>query len=239
MSARPVHLLHDAKALAQMLSIEAPCCAQLAMPTSGPALPFAAFVDGNPLSDGWLVEVEAPSSRLVSYSGTLAAELFDDDPRTWMRAGQERFVHFLDEVEPALIHHRRTLCFRPHHRHVVGDVHAAVKLLRERAGGPFEVLLSPAEMLAPSMMGNAGEHLERMFAHLGPVAAAVLLTDVRATENTDETGLFEHCRLGEGLLQNALPEGRLAHLLAQHVPLTTPLLLLPGAVESQRALAGV
>ncbi len=239
---RPVHLLHEAALLARMLGIEAPCCAQVAMPTqmssaaAGPPQAFAAFVDGNPLSGGWIVDVEAPARRIVSWSGTLSDQgLFADEPRTWMKAGHERFKAFLDEVGPALQQHERTLCFRPHHRHVVGDVHASVKLLRERAGGPFEVLLSPGDMLAPSMLPQIEDHLVRMFAHLGPVAAAVLLFDVAATAETAENGLLSPCRLGEG----ALPMPLVARLLAEHVPAETPVILLPGAVESQRGLLGL
>ena len=233
---RPVHLLHDAAALARMLSLETPCCAQIAMPTNlatgaAPAA-WGAFIDQNPLAGNWVADAEAPSRRIVSYSGTLADEPFGDDPRTWMRAGHERFKAFCDEIEPALRAHGRTLCFRPHHRHVLGDVHASVKFLRDRAGGPFEILLSPGELLAPSMLAQAEDHLTRAFAHLGPVASGVLLTD--AAQGTDE-GLLAPARLGEG----ALPKPLLARLLAEFVPAETPVILLPGAVDAQRALVGL
>lgn len=206
------------------------------MPTRGEARPFAAFVDGNPLApEGWIVDVDAPSRRIVSWSGTMADELFADEPRTWMRAGQDRLKAFLDEVAPALRHHGRTLCFRPHHRHVVGDVHASMKLLRERAGEPFEILLSPADMLAPSMLPTVEDHLTRMFAHLGPVAAAVLLFDLAETPETEETGLLAPLPLGEG----RLPKDLVARLLEAHVPAETPVILLPGGLETQREAIGV
>lgn len=233
--ARPIHLLHDSKVLARMIGVEAPCCAQVAMPTEGAMEAFASFVDGNPLSDGWLVDVDAPSSRIVSWSGTLAGDLFADEPRTWMRAGHARFAAFLDEVAPALRSHGRTLCFRPHHRHVLGDVHASVRLLRERAADPFEVLLSPADMLAPSMLPTVEDHLARMFAHLGPVASGLLLADVRPAADTLETGLLERCPLGEGVLPTAL----LGRLIAEHLPPETPVILLPGAHDGQRAALGL
>lgn len=234
---RPVHLLHDARNLARMLSIDPPCCAQVAMSTAGAVAPFAAFVDGNPLGESWLVDAELPSRRIVSWSGSLGAGLFDDEPRTWMRAGQERFAAFLDEVAPSLVAHGRTLCFRPHHRHVLGDVHACVRLLRERPAGPFEILLSPADLLAPSMRADAEDHLRRIFAHLGPVAAGVLLTDLPADLRLDEAPA-DHpsdTRFGEGTLPPAL----IAELLATHVPEATPVILLPGALEAQRAAAGL
>jgi hypothetical protein len=233
---RPVYLVHDAAHLARLLGVEAPCCAQVAMSTAGEAHPFASFVEGNPLSGQWIVDTESPGSRIVSWSGTLSDEgLFADEPRTWMRAGHERFGAFLDEVAPALHHHRRTLCFRPHHRHVLGDVHSSVKLLRDRAGGPFEVLLSPADMLAPSMLRDAEDHLTRMFAHLGPVAAGVLLGDLTQGPSTAATGCFESVPFGQGLLPTAV----VARLVAEYVPQTTPIVLFPGELDRQRALLGL
>ncbi|MFM7260146.1 MAG: hypothetical protein ACKO3W_06030 [bacterium] len=232
---RTVHLLHDAQTLARLIGVEIPCCAQVAMSTTGTATTFAAFVEGNPLSGRWIVDADAPGTRLVSWSGTLADEPFADDPRTWMRAGQERFAGFLDEVAPALLHHRRTLCFRPHHRHVLSDVHSSVKMLRDRAGGPFEVLLSPADMLAPSMLRDAEDHLARMFAHLGPVAAGVLLADVAESPETAENGLFSAVPFGQG----RLPAPLVARLLADCVPPETPVILLPGDLDGQRRLLGL
>lgn len=232
---RPVHLLHDATALARMLAIESPCCAHIAMSTSGAPTAWGAFVDGNPLAGNWIADAELPARRIVSYSGTLAETPFGDDPRTWMRSGHERFAAFCAEIEPALRHHGRTLCLRPHHRHVLGDVHAAVKFMREHAGGPFEVLLSPAELIAPSMLGQIDDHLVRMFAHLGPIASAVLLTDAASAANPADDGLLQQRRFGEG----ALPAGLVARLLAEHVPPETPLVLLPGEVDSQRRLLGL
>jgi hypothetical protein len=237
--ARPVHLLHDAAGLARMLAVESPCCAQIAMPTNlsagRPPAAWGAFVEANPLSEGWLVDAELPARRIVSYSGTLADTPFGDDPRTWMRSGHDRLKSFLDEVEPALRRHGRTLCLRPHHRHVIGDVHSSVKLLRERAGSPLEVLLSPGDLLAPSMLGEAEDHLVRMFAHLGPIAAGVLLFDLARSPETEENGLLEACPLGSGVLPCEL----LARLLRESVPEETPIILLPAAASEQRARVGL
>jgi hypothetical protein len=232
---RAIHLLHDAAALARMLALESPCCAQIAMSTAGAPSAWGAFLDANPLGGAWMADTELPARRIVSHSGTLADTPFGDDPRTWMKPGHERLKAFCDDVEPALRAHGRTLCFRPHHRHVLGDVHASVKLLRDRAGGPFEILLSPGDLLAPSMLGQAEDHLARMFAHLGPIAAGVLLFDVATTAESAETGLLQHRRLGEGLL----PMPLVASLLAEHVPAETPLILLPGALDEQRSLLGL
>ncbi|MGA1224201.1 MAG: hypothetical protein ACO31E_06505 [Phycisphaerales bacterium] len=233
---RPVHLLHDAAALARMLAIDTPCCTHIAMSTTGTPGAWGAFVDQNPLAGNWIVDAEIPCGRIVGYSGTLGDSLFADEPRTWMRPGHERFAAFLDEIVPALRDHGRTLCIRPHHRHEIGDVHAAVKMLRDRAGAPVEVLLSPADLLAPSMLGQLDEHLERMFAHLGPVAAGVLIADVAEADAGDGEGLLETRPIGEGVL----PTDLLARLLVAHVPATTPVILRTGHdLAHQRGLIGL
>jgi hypothetical protein len=85
------------------------------------------------------------------------------------------------------------------------------------------------------MLGQAEDHLTRMFAHLGPVAAGVLLADCASAAETPETGLFSTVRLGQG----SLPGPLLGRLLAEFVPAETPVLLLPGAVELQRQLVGL
>lgn len=237
-TSRPVHLLHDAEALARMLAIETPCCESVAMPTDGSGAPFAAFLDGNPLAGDWFADLELPTRRLVAWSGSLGETLFEDDPRTWMRPGHDRFAAFCDEVGPALESNGRSLCFRPHHRHVLGDVHATVKFLRERAGQPFEALLSPADLLAPSMLETVEDHLTRMFAHLGPVAKAVLLTDAAIPAQGSDVAADARLSIvpfGSGVL----PQPLLASLLREHVPTTTPVILLPGDVERQRTLAGL
>ena len=70
---------------------------------------------------------------------------------------------------------------------------------------------------------------------LGPLAAAVLLADIAPDAQTAESGLFSTCRLGAGILPLAL----VARLLAEHVPAETPVILLPGAVDEQRAALGL
>ena len=85
------------------------------------------------------------------------------------------------------------------------------------------------------MLATVEDHLVRMFAHLGPVAAAVLLGDARSGAATAETGLLEPCPPGEGVLPTAL----LAQLLRDHVPPQTPIILLPGAHAAQRQALGL
>ncbi len=228
---RPIHLLHDSRVLARMLGIERPCCEMVAMPAHGPSKPFLAAVDANPCSDGFLLDLDAPSPRFLVYSGSMQEDLFADEPRNWMPQGQARFQTFLDETTDALKTQGRTMCLRPHWRHALGDLPSCVKFVRERITGdptsPFELCLSPVEMLAPSMLQpqqKLEEHLQRMFTHLGGVASCVLLADF---EQPKADGVEENLKLlplGAGCLRREC----ILPCIEAYVPKTTPILLLPG-----------
>lgn len=219
-----------------MLGIETPCCDMVAMPTSGPAEPFLAAVSTNPLSDGFLLDLDAPSDRFLCYSGSLDEDLFADEPRNWMPQGQARLQSFLDATAPALRAQSRRMCLRPHWRHALGDLPSCVKFVRERITadptGPFELCLSPIEMLAPSMLNPPKareEHLQRMFAHLGAVASCVLLADYAPRTDASEESCLELLPLGNGCLDRH----HVLALLEEFVPTTTVILLLSGAVDQQ------
>ena len=234
---RPIHLLHDSRMLARMIGVEAPCCDMVAMPTSGKAEPFCACTLANPLHEDFLLDLDAPSERFLCYSGSLNDDLFADEPSNWMQLGQAQFEKFLDDTAPALKANQRRLCLRPHRRHVLGDLPGCVKFLRERVTanltGPFELCLSPIEMLAPSMLEPPQalyEHLHRMFAHLGPASSCVLLADIKAPTALDDVErCLELLPLGTGVLDR----GIVLALLEEFVPVSTPILLISAAVEQQ------
>ncbi|MFO0826902.1 MAG: hypothetical protein U0572_02040 [Phycisphaerales bacterium] len=224
---------HDAAALARLVGMSAPCCngVMLAHPPRGDAL--ASFVDGNPLSDDFLIDVELPGRRIVLWSGTLADELFGDDPRTWMVAGRDAFRRFCDAAAPTLVARDRVLCFRPHVRHVLSDVPSCVSFLRERQGQPFEVALSPADLLTRAMLGDVEDHVTRAFEALGPLASIVLLHDA-VPDESPECDVHRPVPLGRGVL----PASLIVELLRRHVPATTPVVLAPGELDRQCELLG-
>ncbi len=238
-AARPIHFLHDSRVLARMLGIEIPCCDAVAMPAEGPAKPFLAAVDANPCSDGFLLDLDAPSDRFLCYSGSMSDDLFADEPRNWMPQGQARLQEFLDETAPALKARKRILCLRPHWRHALGDLPSCVRFVRERITAdptsPFELCFSPTELLAPSMLQPTEaleEHLRRSFGHLGSVASCVLLADFRPPDAPESEAPVELLPLGSG----GLPRALTLSLLDAFVPASTPLLLLSrGRIEEQRA----
>ena len=231
---RPVYVQHDAALLARLVGAGHPCCQGVIlpfpMPAPGAMEVFASFADGNPLAADWLLDLDIPGERIVAWSGTMSDELFGDDPRTWMPAGQEAFRQFCDSAAPTLLLRGRRLAFRPHARHVLSDVQSSLTFLRTRAGQPFEILLAPADLLTPALLADAEDHLTRAFEALGPRASGVLLQDAVV-----EGDRLRPVPLGEGLL----PAAPLRALLDRCVPADTPIILSPARLDAQlRWLAG-
>ena len=194
---------------------------------------LATTMRSNPLGDHWLLDLDSPGDRTVSWSGTLADDIFEAHPATWMRPGRDAFAEFCREVGPQLESRGRTLCFQPHSRHVLSDVQSCVNFLREHEGGPFEIALSPATLLEPSMLPDLDDHLERMFGTLGERCSMVMLNDARVERSHDEQ--HERCEpvgLGEGII----PMNRLRELVRTQVPDKTPIVLNPQNLEHQIAL---
>lgn len=227
---RPIHVLHDARALARLVGDSHPCCTSVALPyplAGAGVAPIASFVDGNPLSSDWLLDLEVPGDRIVLWSGTLSDELFGDEPRTWMRPGQEAFRSFCDAAAPTLVARGRRIAFRPHARHVLSDVQGCLNFVMARDGQPFDLALGPSDLLTPDMFRHASEHLERAFEALGARAAMILLHDVTLPDRAE--GGLSPVPLGRG----SLPRQDVVRLLAAHVPPRTPVVLLPSALEEQ------
>jgi hypothetical protein len=225
-----LYVEHDAATLAQLAGQAPPHCDGLIVRHRQLDDVLAATIRNNPLNGQWLWDVDLPSSRVLTWSGTLGREIFEANPLTWMRSGRDVFSVFCDEIAPQLAKHHRTLCFQPHSRHVLSDVQSCFSFLREQEGKPFEIALSPATMLEPSMLRGRDleDHLERMFSTLGQRCAMVMLSDIQVVSENDE----EHCKLvplGDGVL----PIKSILHLLRTHVPPQTPIVLSPAKLEQQ------
>jgi hypothetical protein len=97
---------------------------------------------------------------------------------------------------------------------------------------PVQIALSPADMIGADMLRDLPEHLERLFATLGPRAAVVLLEDIGPMTEDDPPNT---CPLGQG----ALPRDLVRRLLAEHVPAGTPVIVGHRELAAQRAWLGV
>lgn len=196
--------------------------ADLVVPLGSPDTAIASILDGNPLADGWFASIDVPGSLLVAYSGTLADELFGDDPRTWMGAGHAAFKDLCAAVAPALKANDRRLLFRPHARHVLSDPQSCVDFLRKNEASPFGLAVSPCDFFVPGMVEMSADHFGRIEASVLPLAELVFLEDKRP----GSSDLLEPCPLGEGIL----PRTILANVAAE-----TPIVVASSDAETARA----
>ena len=171
--------------------------ADVVLPHGMPGEALASIVPGNPLSETWTCPLDLPGEKLITWSGSMGEELFADEPRTWMGGGHERFEGFCDDVREPLRQARRTLCFRPHARHVLSDAQGTLDFLRRREDEPFGLAIAPVDLLLPEMVGDAEDHFTRILDFMIPRADFVLLADA----HPDDSGeAMTPCPLGQGIL---------------------------------------
>ena len=105
----------------------------------------------------------------VCWSGSMAeldgGGLFAEDPRTWGSKGWSA-------LEAAVS--GRTLCLRPHARHVVSDVPGCRKVLAAEWAGGVGLLVDPMSMMTSAMLNarEAEDHLCRVLEMVGEVEAS-------------------------------------------------------------------
>lgn len=196
----------------------------------GADAPWAALLSANLLAPGRAALPDPiPAPRLIAWSGTLADDLFERDPATWMPAGLDAFRAMAADLAPRLDDAGATLLFRPHARHVLCDPQRCLTMLREWNDTDtrcFGLLLDAPAMLEADMLDTAGDHLERALAALGPRAAAIALSNVRAPlpHDPDDPPPLAPAPLEDGALDRAT----IATLIREHVPPSTPLISLAG-----------
>jgi hypothetical protein len=198
----------------------------LVVPHGAPGEAVASILPGNPLADDWFGLVDLPGDLLVAWSGTMADELFEDDPRTWMPMGHERFESFCDAVREPLAASGSRLCFRPHARHVLSDPQGTLDFLRRREGEPFGLALSPADLMLPSMLAHAEDHFTRILESMIPRADLLLLADAAPDENRgdDDAEGMTPTPLGEGVL----PAEMIMEAVNTGLPESTPVVVAAG-----------
>jgi len=223
-----LHVMHDAKTVAHLTHCTPPACDALICRLGQPDHVAAAWLYGNPLQENWLACTEIPAPRLLCWSGSLAAETFAVHPPNWMRPGREALDAFVANATPPLAAQGRSLCLRPHLRHVLSDAQGCLRFLTDHAGMSVQIALSPAELISSEMMRDLPEHLERIFTALAARAALVLLHDIGGFDHND-LPLF--VPLGQGIL----PADVLRGLIREHVPAETPIALQPQQLPAQLA----
>lgn len=201
--------------------------ARLVTALGGDGTVLATRLMDNPLRPGWRLPPQWAGDTLVLWSGTLADRgLFDASPRTWMAPGRETLDALCAALAPRLRDAGVTVCFHPHARHVLSDVPSSARFLDEHADGPFGLALAPTSLLEPGMLGAVEDHLERIFAALGPRCRLLHLHDV---EVVPDDNACTPVPLGRG----RLPREPVRRLLRGHVAEGTPIVLLEREVEAQ------
>lgn len=187
---------------------------------------IAATFRGNPLRESFPELNELASNRLVAWSGTLAEDLFEPHPMTWMAVGHEQFNAVCEALREPLRAADCTVCFQPHARHVLNDVQSTLTFLNTHVDGPFELAFDPAALLEPSMFHEVDEHLNRSFELLGPRCALLMLRNIDFDPATNETH------------RQPLTDGRvsidlLLALTTKHIKPDTPIILHDARIDEQ------
>ena len=177
---------------------------------AGSPLPGVWAVGGNLLGEAWAVPADVPAgAAMVAWSGTLGEGLWERHPLTWMPLGWARLEAALRRALPGLVARDQRLVLRTHASHVLGDLHAARRVLEvvstlgpgasERVG----VVPDPASLFTRGMLPRAREHAERMAELLPGLVGrdGIVLGDLAASEgpgNDDQPP--ERAAVGEGCL---------------------------------------
>lgn len=179
----------------------------------------ATLAGGNVLADDWTPpEPGEVEGDLVVWSGTLAPDLLTSHPYTWMSPGREALAERLVGLMSLVRDAGGRVLLRPHARHVLSDPPSIRAFMKELGDVPVSILLEPAAMFEPSMLGpEAEDHLERIGLGLGDLAAAIVESDV--VPATD--GPFDGCRL-VALGAGRLPAEGWTRMMAGRIPPDIP-----------------
>ena len=231
-----IHVEYDAATLVSLGLTHDPACDGVILKRGEKVSVLASTVRNNPLAEGWLADLTAPGDRIVCWSGTLAPELFDAHPMTWLPPGREAFATFCDDLTGQLEKSGKQICFHPHSRHVLCDPASCLSFCNQREGEPFEIALAPADLFEPVMLDDIEDHLTRAFEMLGSRCAMVMLSDVALKDREEQSG-EESCHavpLGQG----SMPRDHVRKLIEECLPPDVPIVLMPQEMSAQLAWLG-
>lgn len=217
-----------------------------------PKNPVAAVLDIDPLTQrgGQRALDEALFGELktkcvVAWSGSLGDMAFARDIGTWGPAGQQAFEAMVDRLRGVLMNHGKRLLLRPHCRHVLSDAQRMMRFMleEERCAGrsPFGLALDPTSLLEPTMLGVAGDHIERAMEALGSRADLVFLTGVAfaQAEASDAASTDELLPQATPVHDGVIDAAKLGAVVASHVPAATPVVLLDMSLDEQLEALGL
>ena len=170
---------------------------------------------GNPASpDFALTPPETEGQIRLLWSGTLCADLHAPHPANWMKQGREAARELTQRLGEWA--QSGPLLVQPHVRHLISDIPSALAFADAVAALPGVALaLAPWSLLERSMLADREEHLQRVFAALGPRAGAFIAEDAAVHDSHDDadTGAVTSALPGAGVL----PAGLLRELVGAHL----------------------
>lgn len=183
---------------------------------------LASVTDLNPLQEDPEVladrlESLAVGNTVITWSGSLADELFARDPGAWGGERLDQLGKLCRDLAPQLRRRNLRWLLRPHSRHALCDPQRCVSFLRTQISGSsvretIGIALDPSALLENSMLSGASgggatpdDFVSRAIRVLGPVSDWLLLSSVKpaapdAEPDFEGAPLPERCPLGEGVL---------------------------------------
>jgi len=187
--------------------------------------PFAALTELNPLAHqpedlADTLCAAAVGGRVITWSGTLADELFARDPSVWSGEGMDALGRLCRAIAPKLKAAGVRWLLRPHCRHVLCDTQRTVNFLRSQTSAhslreSIGLALDPCGLLESSMLSASGgggatpsDFIGSAIRTLGPVSDALLLSGLLAPEHRSEDDfervpLPTRCSIDDGLIDLA------------------------------------
>jgi hypothetical protein len=187
--------------------------------------PVAALTELNPLAHepddlADALCAAAAGGRVITWSGTLADELFARDPSVWSGEGMDALGRLCRAVAPKLKAAGVRWLLRPHCRHVLCDTQRTVNFLRGQISAhslreSVGLALDPCGLLESSMLSASGgggatpsDFIGSAIRTLGPVSDALLLSGLlapeqRSDEEFENVPLPERCSIDDGLIDLA------------------------------------
>jgi hypothetical protein len=184
--------------------------------------PLASVTDLNPLNEdpealADRLESLATAGTVITWSGSLADELFARDPGAWGGERLDQLGKLCRDLAPELRRRGVRWLLRPHCRHALCDPQRCVSFLRTQISGgavreAIGIALDPSALLEESMLNASSgggatpeDFVSRAIRVLGPVSEWLLLSSVKPAEQAVERDfedalLPERCPLGEGVL---------------------------------------
>lgn len=164
--------------------------------------------------------------KLITYSPTLAADLFGIEPGNWLKRGYTALNDLCKKLLPVLDKCAIKILFQPHARHVLSDYSICLKFMQEHKGEPFGIALAPSDLIEPVMAEDIDDHMLRIFEYLGSLTKTVILSDVAISENGND---MVAALPGEGLVDFSL----IGKLLLESVADDAGVILTGAAAESK------